>query len=73
MKKPFYIDYPQEHLEDQLHSYRCVHCKVGTTVINGRLAGHLPSCEYRINLEQAGYEADKSLAQVVSSVSDDYD
>jgi hypothetical protein len=73
MKKPFYIDYPQEHLEDQLHSYRCAHCKVGTTVINGSLEGHLLSCEYRIKLEQVGYEADKSSAQVVSSVSDDYD
>ena len=41
MKKLFYIDYPQEHFEDQLHRYRCAYCKIETTVINGRLEGHL--------------------------------
>ncbi|MCX7189726.1 MAG: hypothetical protein NTU92_05090 [Methylotenera sp.] len=56
MKKLYYIDYPQEHLENQMHRYQCVYCKVETTVINGKLEGHLPSCQYRIKLETAGYE-----------------
>ncbi len=60
MKKLFYIDYPQEHIEGQMHRYRCVHCKEETTVINGRLEGHLPSCEYKIMLEYAGYESESA-------------
>lgn len=56
MKKPYYIDFPQEHLEDYQHRYRCTYCKVETTTINGRLEGHLPSCEYRIKMENEGYE-----------------
>lgn len=56
MKKLFYIDYPQEHLEGQMHTYRCAFCKVITTKINGNLDGHLPSCEYRLKLEKAGFE-----------------
>lgn len=60
MKKLFYIDYPQEHIEGQMHRYRCVQCKEETTVINGRLDGHLPSCEYRIKLESAGYESENT-------------
>jgi DNA-directed RNA polymerase subunit RPC12/RpoP len=51
MKKLYYIDFPQEHLEGQMHRYRCVYCKVETTTINGSLEGHLPSCEYRIKLK----------------------
>lgn len=56
MKKSFYIDYPQEHYEGQAHRYRCVFCKQETTKINGLLEGHLPTCEYRIALEKAGFE-----------------
>ncbi|MDX1916099.1 MAG: hypothetical protein SFU55_10980 [Methylophilus sp.] len=56
MKKPYYIDYPQEHFEGQAHRYRCAHCKEETTKVNGKLEGHLPSCAYRIQLEKAGYE-----------------
>jgi len=75
MKKPYYIDYPQEHLEGQMHKYRCVYCKEETTTINGRLEGHLPSCEYRIKLENAGYEAGKteSPEKFVSHDADDFD
>lgn len=75
MKKLFYIDYPQEHIEGQLHRYRCVYCKEETTVINGRIEGHLPNCEYRIILENAGYEAesDKSTPKLVSHDADDFD
>jgi hypothetical protein len=67
MKKLFYIDYPQEHVEGQMHTYRCAFCKVITTKINGNLDGHLPTCEYRIKLERAGFEniehADKPASQ----------
>ena len=75
MKKLFYIDYPQEHIEGQMHRYRCVHCKVETTSINGRLEGHLPSCEYRVKLENAGYETESldQTEKLVSHDADDFD
>ncbi len=57
MKKLYYIDYPQEHVQDQMHRYQCVYCKVETTLINGKLEGHLATCQYRLKLETAGYEA----------------
>ena len=72
MKKLFYIDYPQEHLEGQAHNYRCVYCKVVTTTINGRLEGHLPSCEYRISYERAGFECEAASKNVTINVCDDY-
>lgn len=56
MRKLFYIDYPQEHFEGQLHRYRCAFCKQETTKINGLLEGHLASCDYRIAMEKAGFE-----------------
>lgn len=73
MKKKFYIDYPQEHIEGQAHSYRCAYCKVTTTTINGNLEGHLPDCAYRLRLEQAGFECEETLAAVASSATDDFD
>ena len=73
MKKPYYIDYPQEPFEGHMHKYRCVYCKVETTIINGRLEGHLPSCEYRVKLEGAGYDALESFVDQVSHDSDDFD
>jgi DNA-directed RNA polymerase subunit RPC12/RpoP len=75
MKKLFYIDFPQEHLEGQLHKYRCSYCKKETTTINGKLEGHLPSCEYRIRLENVGYEAEVIDASktLVSHDADDFD
>ena len=75
MKKLYYIDYPQEHLEDQMHQYRCVYCKVETTIINGKLEGHLPSCAYRIKLVGAGYEVAPLAAtdNLVSHDADDFD
>jgi hypothetical protein len=62
MKKLFYIDYPQEHFEDQLHRYRCAYCKIETTVINGRLEGHLTTCPYRLKLTAAGYQVSSHVA-----------
>jgi hypothetical protein len=48
---------------------------VETTTINGRLEGHLPSCEYRMKLESAGYETEaiKSTENPVSHDADDFD
>ncbi|HYN53386.1 MAG TPA: hypothetical protein VES38_01620 [Methylotenera sp.] len=73
MKKPYYIDFPQESFEGQMHRYRCVYCQQETTTINGKLEGHLPSCEYRIKLEKAGYEAVGSSIKPASSDLDDFD
>ncbi|MEI8118691.1 MAG: hypothetical protein WCG46_05870 [Methylophilaceae bacterium] len=73
MKKPYYIDFPQEHLEGQQHKYRCADCKVETTTINGLLEGHLPSCLYRIKLEKGGYEATGCTVEPASHDADDFD
>jgi hypothetical protein len=73
MKKLFYIDYPQESFEGQMHRYRCALCKVETTTINGRLEGHLPSCPYRIQLEQEGYEAEGACKETALTNADDFD
>ena len=73
MKKAYYIDYPQEHVEGQAHTYRCVYCKVVTTKINGSLEGHLPSCEYRIKLEQAGSEKNEGSTNHCESLCDQMD
>jgi hypothetical protein len=73
MKKLYYIDFPQEHLENQMHQYRCVYCKIATTTINGKLEGHLPSCPYRIKLENAGYDAIGSSKITTLHDPDDFD
>lgn len=73
MKKLFYIDYPQEHFEGQAHRYRCAFCKEETTKINGRLEGHLPTCEYRVKLEQVGYEAQSSTVKAGLVGTDEFD
>lgn len=73
MKKLFYIDFPQESFESQMHRYRCAYCKVETTTINGKLEGHLPSCEYRIQLEKSGYEAQGACATTAFTNADDFD
>lgn len=73
MQKRFYIDYPQESFEGQAHRYRCSFCKEETTKINGRLEGHLPSCEYRMQLEQAGFEALDSESHEALAATDEFD
>lgn len=45
--KPFYIDYPQEKIEEHQHAYRCQYCKIPTTTIFGLLENHAEDCEYR--------------------------
>jgi hypothetical protein len=71
MKRVFYIDYPQEHYEGQAHRYRCAYCKLETTKINGRLDGHLATCEYRVALEKAGFEADNARPNLQTIDEDD--
>jgi hypothetical protein len=73
MKKLFYIDYPQEHVEGQAHTYRCVYCKLITTRINGKLDGHLPTCEYRLKMEQSGYNAQANVEFLDSPMADEVD
>jgi hypothetical protein len=73
MKKLFYIDFPQETFEGHMHRYRCALCKVETTTINGRLEGHAPTCEYRLALEKAGYEATGNCAETSLTNADDFD
>lgn len=73
MKKLFYIDYPQEHIEGNAHSYRCAFCKVVTTTVNGRLEGHLPSCEYRLENERAGFECEATSKNTAVAVCDEVD
>lgn len=73
MKKLFYIDYPQEHVEGKDHTYRCAYCKVITTTINGRLEGHLPTCEYRKEQESKGYELEGSQKGGVDPECDEVD
>jgi len=73
MKKPYYIDYPQEHVEGQAHTYRCLYCKVLTTKVNGSIEGHLPSCEYRLKLERQGFEKNEGSNSLTQSASDEVD
>ena len=73
MKKQFYIDYPQEHVEGLAHTYRCAYCKVITTTINGQLEGHLPSCQYRKRLENKGFELEGLSTKPASSATDEVD
>jgi hypothetical protein len=73
MKKKFYIDYPQEHVEGKSFTYRCTYCKVITTTINGRLEGHLASCPYRKQQENKGYEIEGLAKTPTSSACDEVD
>jgi len=52
MKNKFYIDYPQEKIEQGVNIYRCSICKINSLEINGILEKHKISCEYRINQEK---------------------
>jgi DNA-directed RNA polymerase subunit RPC12/RpoP len=73
MKRAYYIDYPQEHFEGQMHRYRCAICKVETTQINGLLEGHLPECQYRVRLEREGYESGMCAEHAEVVGADEYD
>ncbi|HYD34050.1 MAG TPA: hypothetical protein VEA39_05715 [Methylophilaceae bacterium] len=73
MKRLFYIDYPQEHVEGKAHTYCCAYCKILTTTINGQLEGHHPSCEYRKKMESEGFELEGCSEGPMSSASDEVD
>jgi hypothetical protein len=73
MRRLFYIDYPQEHVEGQAHTYRCAYCKVLTTTINGKLEGHLPTCEYRQQMENKGFDIEDASRKPACSASDEVD
>lgn len=73
MKRPFYIDYPQEHFEGQAHRYRCALCKVETTKINGHLEGHKPDCMYRQAMVHAGFEMEDGVGATFLNTSDEED
>ncbi len=47
-KDAFDIECPQEPVEGKMYTYRCKHCKVLTTDLNGLLENHKPDCEYRL-------------------------
>ena len=52
MDNKFYIDYPQEKIEEGSNVYRCSICKKKALTINGLLDNHKASCIYRINKEK---------------------
>ena len=49
MEPRFYIDYPQERIEEGSNVYRCSICKEKALAINGLLENHKVSCIYRID------------------------
>ena len=49
MTEEYYDDYPTEPIGGGNPYYRCSHCKVSVTEINGYLERHSEWCEYRIN------------------------
>ena len=73
MKRLFYIDYPQEHFEGQAHLYRVAFCKKESSKINGRLEGHLPTCDYSVALEKAGFECNRNSSVPHEDSADEVD
>jgi hypothetical protein len=52
MESRFFIDYPQEKIDEGSNVYRCSFCKEKALVINGLLNNHKSNCKYRINKEK---------------------
>jgi len=52
MDSRFYIDYPQERIEEGSNVYRCSICKEKALKINGLLNNHKASCSYRTDKEK---------------------
>ena len=52
MQPKFFIDYPQERIEEGSNVYRCSICKETALTINGLLTNHKASCKYRIEKEE---------------------
>jgi|TARA_B110000196_G_C20712579_1_gene460359 hypothetical protein len=53
MESKFYIDYPQEKIEEGSNVFRCSICKEKALIINGLLDNHKVSCSYRIDKEKS--------------------
>jgi len=47
-KEAFDIEFPNEPLPGKMYEYRCLHCKLLTTTINGLLENHRDDCEYKV-------------------------
>jgi hypothetical protein len=47
----YFIDYPQERIEEGVNNYQCSYCKVSTLEINGLLEKHKSNCKYRLEKE----------------------
>jgi len=45
----FVVNYPQERLDGELYKYCCVHCKIDTLTIRGKVENHSQNCKFRIN------------------------
>ena len=52
MESKFYIDYPQEKIEEGSNVYRCSICKEKALTINGLISNHKENCKYRLNKEK---------------------
>ena len=48
----FVINYPQEREEGELYKYRCIHCKISTLEIKGKLENHAADCVFRVEFEK---------------------
>tara|TARA_A100001011_G_scaffold371800_1_gene429537 strand:+ start:162 stop:371 length:210 start_codon:yes stop_codon:yes gene_type:complete len=48
----FVVNYPQEKLEGELYKYRCLHCKIGTLEIKGKIENHAEDCFFRLEFEK---------------------
>jgi len=42
-----WIEYPQDHLEENRYKYVCRSCRRSTLEIQGRLENHALDCEFR--------------------------
>lgn len=51
MEPKFYIDYPQEKIQQGVNLYQCSICKESSLNINGLLENHTLDCSYRIDKE----------------------
>jgi len=51
MEPKFYVDYPQEKIEQGINLYQCSICKESSLSINGLLENHTLDCSYRIDKE----------------------
>lgn len=68
MSDQYHHDYDSEPIGGGNPYYRCVHCHRSDPEINGRLEGHLPSCEYRQRKERDMKVSTCTTADCVASL-----